>query len=488
MLVATALPALADSPGVGNSTFVVQNIDPAAAMVSVDYYDQEGAEDQQGAPFSLAGRGNSVFNAANLPVGDGWVGSVVISADKVVSAVTCLDWQSSYGSTNDQITGGCYSGTYEPTTDLYMPYATTMPEGSIAGKLARFSQITVQNAGTGDAHIHVYYYNSRTGAMTGPVDDTIGVGRSVTYNLSTPADPMVPDLGAEWQGSVYIHSDDQPIAGVATSHWAGLVSQQWGSAYEGASAGGTTLYGPSVFRIDRRSEPAVGTWVRSSNIMVQNLGDATAAVTVEFYATGSTTPAMTITDNIPAKQMGEYNTRFGSPTNNTYPASAFEALGNAFMGSVIITSTNGQPLASVIHTFWNRPNENSASTYQAETTGSDVVFVPYAPKVMNGTAWSKWSKIAIQNLGDQTATLSFSFYDAAGAEVLAFQHNIAANSGDAYNTRFGSDSGEIPASQFAALGTNFTGSVRIGSTQPIVAVVNIIGVPVIGDTYNAFVP
>jgi len=485
---ATALPALADDPGTGNSDFVIQNVASTATEVRVDYYDQTGASDVSGTPVTLNGHGSQVFAASTLPVGDGWIGSVVVSADQQVAAVTNLTWQSSYGTADDKITGGSYSGTYEPGTELYFPYATVKPVGSIAGKLNRFSIITVQNAGTADASINIYYYNQLDGSQTGPIADTIAAGRSKSYNLSLSSDPKVPNLGGNWQGSVKVVSSNQPIAGVVTTHWAGQIFQQWASAYQGASGGATTLYGPSVFRVDKRTDPSVGSWVRSSNVMVQNLGSSNANVTVEFFATGSTTAAMTITDSIAPNTMGEYNTRYGSPTNAAYPDSAFAtALGNAFNGSVKITCTNGQQLASVVHTFWNQPSENAASTYQAVAgPGATDVYVPYAPRKQSGSAWTQWSKIAVQNLSGSAANLSLNYYNPDGTSALVVNGSIAGNSGDAYNTRFGSDSGTIPGSTFTPLGSNFIGGVHITSSQPLAAVVNLISKPNWSSTYNAY--
>jgi len=483
----SVIPVFADDPGTGNSDFVVQNVESTATEIRVDYYDQTGASDVSGTPITLNGNGSQVFEASTLPVGDGWIGSVVVSADQQVSAVTNLTWQSAYGTTDDKITGGSYAGTYEPGTSLYFPYATVKPVGSIPGKLNRLSIITVQNAGTGDAHINMYYYNQTDGSQTGPIADTIAAGRSKSYNLSLSADPKVPNLGGNWQGSVKVVSSDEPIAGVVTTHWAGKTFQQWASAYQGASGGGTDLYGPSVFRVDRRTDPAVGSWVRSSNVMVQNTGTSAANITVKFFATGSTTAAMTINDTIAPNTMGEYNTRFGSPTNAAYPASAFEtALGTAFNGSVAINCSNGQNLVSVVHTFWNRPNENAASTYQSVTGGATDVYVPYAPRKKSGSAWVQWNKIAIPNLSGSPANVTLTYYNPNGTSALVVNDTISGNSGDAYNSRFGSDGGAIPGSTFAGLGDNFTGGVHISSSQSIVAVVNLITKPNWSTTYNAY--
>ena len=485
---ATALPALADDPGTGNSDFVIQNVASTATEVRVDYYDQTGASDVPGTPITLNGNGSQVFEASTLPVGDGWIGSVVVSADQQVAAITNLTWQSSYGSTADMLTGGTYAGTYEPGTELYFPYATVKPEGSVAGKLNRFSIITVQNAGTGDASINLYYYNQEDGSLTGPIADTIAAGRSKSYNLSLASDPMVPNLGGNWQGSVKVVSSNEPIAGVVTTHWAGQIFQQWASAYQGASGGATTLYAPSVFRVDRRTDPSVGTWVRSSNVMVQNLGGSNADVTIEFFETGNTSAAMTITDSIAPNTMGEYNTRWGSATNPTYDVAAFEAaLGTAFNGSVKITCTNGQNLASVVHSFWNRGSENAASTYQAVAgPGSTDVYIPYAPRKWTTSGWVQWSKIAIQNLSASAANITLNYYNPDGTSALVVNDTIAGSSGDAYNTRFGSDGGTIPGTTFAGLGDNFIGGVHISSTQSLAAVVNLISNPSWSSTYNAY--
>ena len=490
LLCVSVLPALADDPGTGNSDFVIQNIDASAVTVSIDYYDQIGSNDVLGGtPFTINGHGSQVFLASTLPVGDGWLGSVVVSADKQVAAASNLTWQSSYGPLDDQVTGGAYSGTYNPGSDLYFPYATVKPVGAIPGKLGRFSIITVQNAGSGDAHIHMYYYNQTSGAVTGPIDDVIGAGKARSYNLSLTG-AKIPNLGGNWQGSVFVHSDDQPIAGVVTNHWGGQIFQQWGSVYEGVAEGSQTLYGPSISRVDRTGQAPTNSWVRFSNLVVMNTGSSAANVTIQFFATGATTPAMTINDTIPAKQMGEYNTRYGSPTNASYPASAFaSAMGNSFNGSITIQCTNGQNLAAVVHTFWSQTTENAASTYTCVPAGATQVYIPFVPRVMLGGAWMAWAKVAVRNLSGSTANLSLQFYNTDGSAAMSpIAASIAGNSGDGYNTRYGSDSGAVPASAYTALGTSFVGNLAITSSQPIIAVCNLIMRPLESNTYNAYVP
>jgi hypothetical protein len=489
MLCATVVPVLADNPGTGNSDFVIQNIDASEALVSVDYYDQTGANDAAETPITIAGHGSMVFKANTLPVGDGWIGSAVVASDKQIAAVTNITWDTGFGNADDSRTGESYSGTYTPGQDLYFPYATVKPVGSMAGKLMRFSQITIQNAGGADAHVQIYYYKSTDGSQTGPIADTIAMGRSKTYNLSTPGG-KVPNLGGDWQGAVYVHSDDQPIAGVVDTHWSQFSYQQWASIYEGAAAGGTTLYAPSVFRVDRTSDPAVGTWVRSTNLMVQNTGSSDANVKIQFFESGSATPKWEINDTIGPKRMGEYHTRFGSPTNpGSYPAGAFGTnLGNAFFGSAVITCSNGQPLAAVVHTFWHQAVDNAASSFTAIPAGATDLYIPYAPRVVTGGVWNESSKIAIQNLSADAASITMTYYKLDGTQALALTDTIPGNSGDAYSTRFGSDTHSKPASDFNALGANYTGGVHIHSTKPIVAVVNLAERPLWSATYNAYVP
>jgi len=487
MLVAvTVMPVLADTPGIGNSDLIIQNTDDSEATVTVDYYDSSGANDQLGgAPVAIPWRGSHIYEAGTLPVGDGWSGSAVISTDRRVATVTRLAWQSTFGSADDKATGGSIAGTSGPGTDLYFPYATVKPVGGIPGKLNRFSIVMVQNAGLEDTDIDLYFYNQTDGSLTMLIeDDLILMGRTKSYNLSD-----LLSLEGNWQGSVYVHSDDQPIAGVVTTHWAVQVWSQWASAYGGASSGSTALYGPSISRVDKRDDPSVGSWVRSSNILVQNVGNSTANVTLQLFATGSSTAAMTITTTIAPKAMGEFNTRFGSPTDPSYPASAFEtALGKDFKGSVKITCTNGRPLAGVVHSFWHLSNENAASTYQTEPAGATDIYVPYAPRKKSGGNWVEWSKTAVQNLSGSTANITLTFRNQDGSLALRIYDSITGNSGNGYNTRHGIDSIPGSAYLFAPLGDNFAGTLRIESTQPIVAVVNLSSKPNLSSTYNTFIP
>ena len=329
-----------------------------------------------------------------------------------------------------------------------------------------------------DATVLMRYYNQDTGSLTDYRQDTINAGRSKSYNLSNTGNPAIPNLGASWQGSLHVEST-QLLSGVAVTHWFDDSTHQWAGAYQGASSGNTILYGPSVSRVND------GAWVRSSNILVQNLESTTATVVAQFYATGSSIPAMTITADIAAKVMGEFHTRFGSPTHPVYTAAAFEAaLGNDFKGTVVVTSIYGHKVAGVVHSFWHSAGENAASTYQLESNAGEGVYMPYTPRKNDG-AWKEWSKIVVQNVSGSAASITMRFRDANG-NGPSFIDTIAANSVDGYSTRFGSDSGSMPAAWFSALGNDFEGGLYITSSQPIAVAVNLTGrEPIVASTYNA---
>jgi hypothetical protein len=95
----------------------------------------------------------------------------------------------------------------------------------------------------------------------------------------------------------------------------------------------------------------------------------------------------------------------------------------------------------------------------------------------------------VQNPNAAAANLTLNFYNTDGSAAMApLAATIAANSGDAYNTRFGSDSGAVPASAFTGLGTTFVGNLYVHSSQPVIAVCNLIWKPAESDTYSAYVP
>jgi hypothetical protein len=467
LLVALAvIPAAASgppNPGTGSSDFYVMNVDGAnSAMVNVNYYGQDGVSDTTDS-VSLNAYGSRAFESGTLPVGDGWVGSVVLSSDRQVAAVSNIVWTG--GQYGDGMSAGAYAGADAPGMSLYLPYVSRVID-------VRFSTMTIQNAGTGTATVTMNYFNSDGTSVGAPIVDTIGEGRSKTYDMSSPGG-KTPSLPSPFNGAV-VATANKPIAGTVTTHW-----KYYASAYDGFAAGSTSGYLPSVYR-KNRADVGLG-WIRHSNILVQNLSGSTADVDIDFYPTGSTSSALHLDDSIPGNSAHEYNTRFGTP--GLFEASVFEALGGDFDGSVVVQSS--QNVVAVDHTFWT--NLNEASTYKGMPSGATQVFMAWQPRVKVG-GWLTWSKLVIQNLSASTANISLTYYDANGTVKATFGDNIPGYSADGYNTRYGSDGGGISAAQFSVLGDSFTGSVRVQSNVPVAPVMNVIEQTNWASTYNGFVP
>jgi len=272
LLVALAvIPAAASgppNPGTGSSDFYVMNVDGSnSAMVNVNYYGQDGVSDTTDS-VSLNPYGSRAFESGTLPVGDGWVGSVVLSSDRQVAAMSNIVWTG--GQYGDGTFAGAYAGTDAPGTSLYLPYVSRVVD-------VRFSTVTIQNAGTGTATVTMNYFSSAGVLTAGPIVDTIGEGRSKTYDMSSPGG-STPNLPSPFNGAL-VATADKPIAGTVTTHW-----KNFASAYDGFAAGSTSGYLPSVYR-KNRVDVGLG-WIRHSNILVQNLSGSTADVDIDFYPTG----------------------------------------------------------------------------------------------------------------------------------------------------------------------------------------------------------
>ena len=455
------------NPGSGSSDFYVMNVDGAGgATVQVNYYGQDGVSDYQDT-VSLNAYGSKEFASSTLPVGDGWVGAVVLSSNKELAAVTNIIW--SGGQYGDGTTAGAYAGMSQDQvgTSMYFPYVSRVVD-------MRFSTLTVQNAGTGNANIEIRYYSNTGALQAGPITDTIGEGRSKTYDLSSPGG-KVPNLPSPFNGAVVVNSTlGQDIAGTVTTHW-----KTFSSAYEGFSNGSGVQYLPSAYR-KNRVDIGLG-WIRHSNILVQNLSGAPADVDIDFYPTGSTSSALHLDDTIPANSSHEYNTRYGTP--GLFAASVFEALGNDFDGSVVVQAN--QNIVAVSHTFWT--SLDTASTYKGMAGGAGEVFMAWQPRKKVGSAWVQWAKLVIQNLSGSPANITLTYYNPDGSVRATFSDTIAGNSADGYNTRYGSDGGGITSGQFAALGDTFNGAVRVQSNVAVAPVMNVIQSDW-ASTYNGYVP
>ncbi len=378
-----------------------------------------------------------------------------------------------YGDGNAAV---AYSAFDAGSAAMYLPYAVYYPDPVTHGvPFVQYSRFMVQNTTTAAASLELTYIN-RGGVTDFTRSDTLVANGFRNYDLRDPGG-AVPDLrqtdyyntqcgtlaGCNWTGAVKVTSTNgQLITSVLTNYWRWYVA-----AYNGVSGGARPVFAPSIERRCTDCNPNAGSWQGFSITIVQNLGSSNANVTLRYRnaTTGNedlTISGQTITPNA-AKG-------FNTKTGGNVEASVYSVLGGAWAGAVIVESN--QPLAVAQITL--RPDNNVAGAYTGVHSGlaSTNTYLPgvyqkntaYTSCPSSENQWDQYSILRIQNPTTSNATdVDIYYYDQNG--TLTFQESnltIVAGRSLSRNTR--------NHCATISLGGNWTGSVRIQSNQPLVAV------------------
>jgi len=146
---------------------------------------------------------------------------------------------------------------------------------------------------------------------------------------------------------------------------------------------GTTLYAPSIYN---------NQWGYNSTLRVMNTGSATATVQVHFKRRLTCGNCVDTTRSYTIVSGG----------SEEIPASS--VLGTAsWYGSLVIESSNGQPVAAVVHTSGSQFNR----AYNTVSAGNGVIYLPMAYK----NQWSMTSGLIVQNVGSQSTAVTVALYD-----------------------------------------------------------------------------
>ncbi|NLE76257.1 MAG: hypothetical protein GX605_05840 [Chloroflexi bacterium] len=449
-VVMSVVPALAadPNPGTGNTDIIVQNTDTntgnPAATVNVDYINQSGGVEKTVFK-SVKPLAAGEFSAATSGLGDGWIGSAVVSSEKELAAVVNVVWTN--GSANDRVTGDQYAGYEAGSTEAFLPYLVYNPN-------LQFSRFSVQNVDTaGAANITMKYIN-RSGVTDFTITDSVPAQAQRTYELNKPGSKTPVwtnsayfNSNGNWTGSVVITSD-RPIVTVMTNHWS-----NWAVVMNGSSTAAAKVFAASAARRTTGAK-----WQEFSIVTVQNPSTTQTANVSLKYVNGDTGAIdLTITGQSvgPGAAKG-YNTRSGGDV----AAAVFEVLGGTWTGSVIVES-NIPVVVGVIAT--RAQNSQSAATLgvSSATAGTDV-YLPAVYQKKVGSAWERNSLIRLQNTSGSTATFDVYFYDRNGNLSYSLTgQTVGGEKVWKYNTRVNDP----------PLGYNWEGSVYIHANQPLVAVV-----------------
>ncbi len=473
MLLCTIVSVQAQTPdnGQGNANVIAQNMDPSVvAVVRADYYDPDGslADTIQKNIKPLAAK---EFQISATTIGEPWIGSMILSSSRELASVVNLLWDG--GTFGDGSTAASYAGRTQTSDVWHLPWVVIEP-GRQGG------QISIQNADTTSVVVDIRYYLRGEPALTAEVSQSIAVGGSVHYDLGDPGGkvPDLPGLIGEdrWPGSVVVTARGGKQITVS------YVNQLkgWSGAYMGVTLCSQTVIAPMV---RRRAVDGSGDlwWQESATVVLQNPNDKGVWVDVDFHSGRTGSLAKSFEDIVIGPHKGlVFNLATGG---RGIPAAELEVLDYLpgpdvdWYGMVVVhSSRSDRPICGVVH---SGRRTAIARTYEMIGTaeGSPGLYMPTAYRMRPGGSWSLSSRLAVANVSDHAAIVSFDFYDRAGNLDLSLKKHVLKNGVKVINMR---------SPVVSSLGYDWVGSVYVSAKYPIAATVDTYWTnPIREGAYNA---
>jgi len=273
----------------------VQNLEAASAQIVLTFYPQSGTSTDVSDTISASG-GKKYFP---LPIGDGFNGSVVISSDKQIYAVSTL--VGNIGGASNLYYNGIYESFSSGTTRINFPLLQ-------ANNAGNFSWFNVQNTGSSDVTFTIQFYprdaNMGSHTISG---QTVQPGRAKTYKLSDYSSYLYGTAG-KFVGAAVVSTSSGSLAGVAVQENTTTMPNMGVYAGFPGDAGSTKIVAPLL-----QFANANNTIFSSMN--VQNVGAATAIVTATYTAPicpGCTYQPVQETRTIAPGKIGTFNLLEGS--------------------------------------------------------------------------------------------------------------------------------------------------------------------------------
>jgi len=362
---------------VNNSGFQVQNLGTATANVTVVYYKTDGTEAGRQQVTINAGSSFTFFGST-MQVAAGFNGSVVISSDQPVVAITNLI-------NSGNTLGDSYGGFSGGATTVNAPLI-------VRGNFGNDSWVTVQNAGTADATISIAHTPGSAGTAATDAD-TIKPGAAKTFFQRAKT-----ELGARFIGSAKITSTNgQPIVAVVNQEFQDTSKL---FSYDGfTGAGSTTVAAPLVI---------ANNFGGFTGVQVLNVGSAAADATIT-YSPNTVTSAGTAASVCPTPSAKTFNVPAGgSVTTIQADGSAADGFDTQFatcryVGSATVTSA--QPLAVIVNQV-SLTNSNG-SAYAAVDPASTTASVS-APLIQSGN-FGIFSGVQVQNTGTAATQVTVTY-------------------------------------------------------------------------------
>jgi hypothetical protein len=352
----------------------VQNLAAVDANVQLSYYNQDGTTD--GTVDDIIPANDSI---TYFPVGasDGFDGSVVISADQPVAAISNI-----LG--NLGAAAASYVGTSAGSTSVNLPLL-------FKGNAGFDTWFNVQNTGTAAATVNVAYSD---GTLAGPVTIASGAAHTFDQLLETHS-------AAIFSGVV---SSDQPVAVAVIQESVDVMF-----AYTGFTSGTPN---PVLPLINSNNSGYI------TGVQIQNTGGTPTDVTVSYTAVVGTDCTETLT--VPANGSTTFALLAFSGTH------AGETCANApttFVGSAEVTgNTAGNDLVAIVNQLKVGVNGGTYGSFDAATATGTVVL----PLIMDRNS-GYYTGFNVQNVGAADTTVTCTFTNSTHTETATLSPGEAMN-------------------------------------------------------------
>jgi hypothetical protein len=366
ILIGIALLAVLALPTAGSfaqiatysSCFQVQNLEGQLATIVITFYARAG-----GTPTTV----NDTINANSsktycpLPVAAGFDGSVVISSDREVAAITNvfstdgLDYYASYT--------GFQAGSGTALLPLLMK-----------GNFGFNTWFHVQNTGTANTNVTVTYSDGAAAAACNNLEP----GRACKFDQAS--EPHA----AGWVGSATVTASGGQSIAVTVME----VGPTTLFSYDGFTGGANNPVMPLI---------NANNFGYITGIQIFNSGSAATDVTVS-YTPSSAGSACTETQNVPAGQ------------SRTFALQAFSAGGacgaQTFVGSGRVSANSAsQPLAAIVNQLNQSANKGAAYNAFNPASGTSMVVMP----LIMDRNFGYFTGFSVTNVGSAATTVTCTF-------------------------------------------------------------------------------
>ncbi len=283
------------------SSIQTYNMSDMPANITLAFYRQDGSLEKTLTDIIERNRSKTYFT---LPVAEGFSGSVVISSDQPIAAISNM-------MNNEFSAGGAYVGRSQGSASVHLPLL-------MKDHLGSNSWFTLQNTSSTPANVTVNYSDGTRTQAT--------LAAHATYNFYQK---LEPHTGKVFAAEI---SSDQPIVAVVFQEDATSLA-----IYSGFAKGVTNPVMPLV---------NANNYGYRTSIQIQNTGNTETAVTVSYLPSAAGT-ACAETQTIEAKQSVTFALNaFQNGSHSTCKG------GELFIGSAHVAANSAeQPLTAVVNQF-----------------------------------------------------------------------------------------------------------------------------------------